>query len=77
MEFVGTRASVRPGATPRAEYSGIAQSFGVSSRVDDARFFPPINFKREVTVGHMLLDVNAPTGALAKVNLPIRPREDV
>lgn len=39
--------------------------------------FPHINFKREVTVGHLLLDVDAPTGNLAKVNPPIRPREDV
>lgn len=39
--------------------------------------FPHINFKREVTVGHLLLDVNAPTGKWAKVNPPIRPREDV
>lgn len=39
--------------------------------------FPQINFKREVTVGHLLLDVNAPTGTWAKVNPPIRPRSDV
>ena len=39
--------------------------------------FPHVNFKREVTVGHLLLDVNAPTGKWAKVNPPIRPREDV
>ena len=39
--------------------------------------FPHINFKREVTVGHLLLDVDAPTGKWAKVNPPIRPRADV
>ncbi|RMF80804.1 MAG: hydantoinase [Chloroflexi bacterium] len=39
--------------------------------------FPHINFKREVTVGHLLLDVDTPTKAYAKVNPPIRPREDV
>lgn len=39
--------------------------------------FPQINFKREVTVGHLLLDVEAPTGKWAKVNPPIRPRADV
>ena len=39
--------------------------------------FPHINFRREVTVGHLLLDVDAPTTLLAKVNPPIRPREDV
>ena len=39
--------------------------------------FPHINFRREVTIGHLLLDVDAPCGAHAKVNPPIRPREDV
>lgn len=39
--------------------------------------FPHINFRREVTVGHLLLDVDTPTQVLAKVNPPIRPREDV
>jgi allantoinase len=39
--------------------------------------FPHIDFKREVTIGHLMLDVDAPCGAHAKVNPPIRPREDV
>ncbi|MEA5464697.1 dihydroorotase [Leptothoe sp. PORK10 BA2] len=39
--------------------------------------FPHINFRREVTVGHLLLDVDAPAGKWAKVNPPIRPRQDV
>jgi allantoinase len=39
--------------------------------------FPHINFRREVTVGHLLLDVDSECGVLAKVNPPIRPREDV
>jgi allantoinase len=39
--------------------------------------FPHINFGREVTIGHLLLDVDAPCGPHAKVNPPIRPREDV
>jgi allantoinase len=41
------------------------------------RTFPHVDFRREVTVGHLLLDVDAPTGAYAKVNPPIRPRDDV
>jgi allantoinase len=41
------------------------------------RTFPNIDFRREVTVGHLLLDVDAPAGAYAKVNPPIRPRDDV
>ena len=39
--------------------------------------FPHVDFLQEVTVGHLLLDYDAPTGALAKVNPPIRSREDV
>ena len=39
--------------------------------------FPHIDFRREVTIGHLVLDVNSRAGALAKVNPPIRPREDV
>ncbi|MCF8473955.1 MAG: dihydroorotase family protein [Emcibacter sp.] len=39
--------------------------------------FPHINFRKEVTIGHLLLDVDSPCGCHAKVNPPIRPREDV
>ena len=39
--------------------------------------FPHIDFRREVTIGHLMLDVNSRAGVLAKVNPPIRPREDV
>ncbi len=39
--------------------------------------FPHIDFKREVTIGHLMLDTNSKAAELAKVNPPIRPREDV
>jgi allantoinase len=39
--------------------------------------FPHIDFRREVTIGHLLLDIRSSAGVLAKVNPPIRPREDV
>jgi allantoinase len=39
--------------------------------------FPHIDFRREVTIGHLMLDVTSKAGVLAKVNPPIRPREDV
>ena len=39
--------------------------------------FPHIDFRREVTIGHLMLDTSAKAGVLAKVNPPVRPREDV
>lgn len=42
-----------------------------------AAVFPHINFRREVTIGHLMLDTDSKAGGLAKVNPPIRPREDV
>ena len=39
--------------------------------------FPHISFRREVTVGHLLLDLDCDCAVKAKVNPPIRPREDV
>ena len=39
--------------------------------------FPHIDFRREVTIGHLVLDTHSKAGPLAKVNPPIRPREDV
>jgi allantoinase len=42
-----------------------------------ARTFPELDVGREVTIGHLLLDCDAAAGVRAKVNPPIRPREDV
>lgn len=39
--------------------------------------FPHIAFRREVTVGHLLLDADCECAVHAKVNPPIRPRADV
>jgi allantoinase len=39
--------------------------------------FPHIDFRREVTIGHLLTDIHTAGGNGAKVNPPIRPREDV
>jgi|TARA_Y100000310_G_scaffold253669_1_gene260565 allantoinase len=49
----------------------------VDAAWDMQKTFPHINFRREVTVGHLLLDVDCPNKNFAKVNPPIRPREDV
>lgn len=42
-----------------------------------AKVFPHVDFRREVTIGHLMLDDDSPAGALAKVNPPIRSRQDV
>jgi allantoinase len=42
-----------------------------------AKTFPHIDFRREVTIGHLLADIETASGIGAKVNPPIRPREDV
>jgi allantoinase len=42
-----------------------------------ATVFPHINFKREVTLAHLILDYDCECGLHAKVNPPIRSREDV
>ncbi|MER5623533.1 dihydroorotase family protein [Streptosporangium sp. NPDC002544] len=39
--------------------------------------FPHIDFRREVTIGHLLADVDTASGLGGKVNPPLRPREDV
>jgi allantoinase len=42
-----------------------------------ARTFPHIDFRREVTIGHLLADISNAHGIGGKVNPPLRPREDV
>jgi allantoinase len=39
--------------------------------------FPHINFRREVTIGHLLANLDNAPGVGAKVNPPIRPKEDM
>src|SRR5688572_25812776 len=42
-----------------------------------AKAFPHVDFRREVTIAHLCLDYDTPVGAYAKVNPPIRSRQDV
>lgn len=42
-----------------------------------AAAFPHIDFRREVTVGHLLVDCDTAPSIGGKVNPPLRPREDV
>jgi allantoinase len=49
----------------------------VEAALKMSKAFPHINFRREVTIAHLCLDYDAKVGNLAKVNPPIRSREDV
>lgn len=42
-----------------------------------ARTFPHVDFRREVTLGHLLASVDSAHGLGGKVNPPLRPQEDV
>jgi allantoinase len=42
-----------------------------------AASFPDIDFRREVTIGHLLADIDTAAGIGGKVNPPLRPRDDV
>jgi allantoinase len=42
-----------------------------------ARAFPHIDFRREVTIGHLLADFHTASGLGGKVNPPLRSRDDV
>ncbi len=52
-----------------------AKAIGSALRMAEA--YPHVNFRREVTVGHLTADITTANGTYAKVNPPIRPREDV
>ncbi len=42
-----------------------------------AKTFPHVDFRREVTIGHLLTDITTADGIGGKVNPPLRPRDDV
>jgi allantoinase len=64
-------------ALPTINLLHLSSRKAMQAALQMAQVFPHIDFRREVTVGHLMLDVNAKAGVLAKVNPPIRPREDV
>ena len=64
-------------ALPTINLLHLSSRKALAAALQMAELFPHIDFRREVTIGHLMLDVGAKTGVLAKVNPPIRPREDV
>ena len=64
-------------ALPNINLLHLSSRKALAAALQMQQVFPHIDFRREVTIGHLMLDVNSRAGALAKVNPPIRPREDV
>ena len=64
-------------ALPNINLLHLSSRKAVQAAMMMSETFPHIDFKREVTIGHLMLDITSPAAELAKVNPPIRPREDV
>jgi len=64
-------------ALPAINLLHLSSRKALAAALQMAEVFPHIDFRREVTIGHLMLDTGAKAGVLAKVNPPIRPREDV
>jgi allantoinase len=64
-------------ALPTINLLHLSSRKALTAALQMAQVFPHIDFRREVTIGHLMLDTKAKAGVFAKVNPPIRPREDV
>ncbi len=64
-------------ALPTINLLHLSSRKALTAALQMAQVFPHVDFRREVTIGHLMLDVSSKSGVLAKVNPPIRPREDV
>ena len=64
-------------ALPNINLLHLSSRKAVQAAMMMADVFPHIDFRREVTIGHLMLDIHSKAAELAKVNPPIRPREDV
>jgi allantoinase len=64
-------------ALPTINLLHLSSRKALGAALQMAEVFPHIDFRREVTIGHLVLDTKSPAGVFAKVNPPIRPREDV
>ncbi len=64
-------------ALPNINLLHLSSRKAVQAAMMMSEVFPHIDFKREVTIGHLMLDISSKAAELAKVNPPIRPREDV
>jgi allantoinase len=64
-------------ALPTINLLHLSSAKAIEAALTMQRAFPHIDFRREVTIGHLLADINTASGIGGKVNPPIRPRADV
>jgi len=64
-------------ALPNINLLHLSSRKALTAALQMAQVFPHIDFRREATIGHLMLDIGSKAGVLAKVNPPIRTREDV
>jgi len=64
-------------ACPNINLLHLTSRKAVEAALRMAKTFPHVDFRREVTIAHLCLDYDTPVGACAKVNPPIRSRDDV
>ena len=64
-------------ALPTINLLHLSSAKAIEAAMTMQRAFPHIDFRREVTIGHLLADITTASGLGGKVNPPIRPREDV
>src|SRR3954447_24943576 len=62
---------------PNINLLHLSSEKALSAALTMASAFPHIDFRREVTIGHLLADVDTAHGLGGKVNPPLRDREDV
>jgi allantoinase len=55
----------------------LSSAKAVDAALRMARCFETVDFRREVTIGHLLVDIETAGDPWGKVNPPIRPRDDV
>jgi len=64
-------------ALPNINLLHLSSKKALDAALQMRSLFTHIDFRREVTIGHLMLDTDSKAGVLAKVNPPIRPRADV
>jgi allantoinase len=62
---------------PNINLLHLSSAKAIESAMLMAQTFPHIDFRREVTISHLLTDLDHANGNYGKVNPPLRPREDV